>query len=73
MHSSRMRTGRSLTVSRSLLPRGGVYLVPGGVWFWGGVWSRGEVPAWGVSAPGEGEVCLLLRQTPHRGQNHRCL
>ena len=36
MHSSRMRTGRSLTVCRSLLPGGylvpvGVYLVLGGV------------------------------------------
>ena len=31
MHSSRVRTGRSLTVRRSLLPGGGVYLVQGGV------------------------------------------
>ena len=33
MHSSRMRTGRSLTVFRSLQPGGGVgvYLVMGGV------------------------------------------
>ena len=50
MHSSRMRTGRSLTVFRSLQP-GGVYLVPGGTWSWGGVpgpgggtWSQGGVP-----------------------------
>ena len=39
MHSSRMRTGRSLTVCRSLLP---------GL---GGVCSRGCL-LWGVSAPG---------------------
>ena len=55
MHSSRMRTGRSLTVFRSLQPGGGVpgpggvYLVPGGVYLvLGGVpgpggctWSQG--------------------------------
>ena len=61
MHSSRMRTGRSLTVFRSLLLPGekGVYLpgpggvctclVPGGcTWSRGCVpdWSRGGVPAW---------------------------
>ena len=54
MHSSRMRTGRSLTVFRSLQPGGGVYLVPGGGVYLvrGGVylvrggctWSRGGVP-----------------------------
>ena len=44
MHSSRMRTGRSLTVFRSLQP-GGVYLVPGGgcTWSLGGTWSGGGV------------------------------
>ena len=61
MHSSRMRTGRTLTVFRSLLfPggclfRGGTCLVPGGC-----VWSRG------VYLPGRGGVwsrggtCLVL-------------
>ena len=40
MHSSRMRTGRSLTICRSLLPGGGgVYLVLGEV----GVLSPGGV------------------------------
>ena len=57
MHSSRMRTGRSLTVFRSLQPGGGVPGPGGGVpglggctWSWGGVpgpggctWSRGRV------------------------------
>ena len=52
MHSSRMRTGRSLTVCCSLLPRGEVSMVGGGAgspWSWGGfslvrgesAWSRG--------------------------------
>ena len=45
MHSSRMRTGRSLTVFRSLQPGG----VPGP----GGTWSRGGVP-------GPGGVYLVL-------------
>ena len=48
MHSSRMRTGRSLTVCCSLLSRGGGSVPgvcgPGGVS--GGIWSRG------VSGPG---------------------
>ena len=67
MHSSRMRTGRSLTVYRSL--QGGVYLVPGGVYLVrggvdlvGGVylvlggctWSRGGVPGPGGGVPGPG-------------------
>ena len=55
MHSSRMRTGRSLTVCRSLLSRG---LLGGG-----GVWSRGCL-VWGVSHLGglssPGGACLLL-------------
>ena len=45
MHSSRMRTGRSLTICRSLLPEGGVCsegcLLPGGVCSWGAVCSQG--------------------------------
>ena len=63
MHSSRMRTGHSLTVCRSLLPGGGTEcLVWGGVWSGGvGVCSRGHVWSggslvwgclvWGVSGP----------------------
>ena len=71
MHSSRMRTGHSLTVFRSLLllggvlsPRGctysreGVYLVPGGVWSQGGMSSPG-----GCLVPGAslvlGGACLV--------------
>ena len=52
MHSSRMRTGRSLTVYWSLLPGGGGGGVcsGGGIWSWGGVCSGG-VWSWGVSAP----------------------
>ena len=48
-----MRTGRSLTVCRSLLPGGGLLWgvsIPGGVYSWGG-WGKG------VSAPGG--MCLL--------------
>ena len=59
MHSSRMRTGRSLTECCSVLPggvllgrggclvRGGFSLVPGGggsPWSGGGAWSRGGSP-----------------------------
>ena len=52
MHSSRMRTGRSLTVFRSLQPGGGGGVPgPGGGTWPGGVpgpggctWSRGGVP-----------------------------
>ena len=56
MHSSRMRTGRSLTVYWSLLPGGGGVLVwgvsaLGGCLLPGGVWSQGGL-LWGVSAPG---------------------
>ena len=54
MHSSRMRTGRALTVSRG----GGTCLVPGG----GGVpaWSvGGGCLLWGVYLPGPGGGCLL--------------
>ena len=61
MHSSRMRTGRSLTVFRSLQPGEGgvpgprgVYLVPGGVPGLGGVpGPRGVYLVRGV-APGPG-------------------
>ena len=58
MHSSRMRTGRSLTVCCSLLP-GGVCAWSGGVFALGVsscapggcAWSRGSVCSGGVSAP----------------------
>ena len=49
MHSSRMRTGRSLTVCWRLLPggRGGAW--SGGVWSGGsGAWSGGVCLVWGV-------------------------
>ena len=65
MHSSRMRTGRSLTVCWSLLPGGGLVwggLVPGGL-------VQGGCLVWGV--PGQGglvpggvsglEGCLVWR------------
>ena len=39
MHSSRMRTGRSLTVCRSLLPGGGLLL--GGLLLGGSAWGGG--------------------------------
>ena len=45
MHSSRMHTSRSLTISQSLLPGGGL------LW---GVWSQGE-----VSGPGGGGLVLM--------------
>ena len=47
IHSSRMRTGRTLTVFRSLLSRGGFWS-PGGGWVGTCQWSRGVggVPAW---------------------------
>ena len=46
LHSSRMRTTRSLTVSPSMLCSRG-----GGAWSWGGAWSQG--------VPGTGG-CLVL-------------
>ena len=67
MHSSRMRTGRSLTVCWRMLPRGCLLR---GVCSWGGVYSGGVcsggggsglggllwgVSAWGVSA--RGDIC----------------
>ena len=54
MHSSRMRTGRSLTVCWSLL-RGGVS-APGRCLLRGGVCFSGGMSAPGMSAPGG---CLL--------------
>ena len=59
MHSSRMRTGRSLTVCRSLLLGGGGGLLPGGVCS-GGCAPRGVSAPQGVSAPGGcSKGCLL--------------
>ena len=65
MHSSRMRTARTLTVSPSTLCSGGLCLVlggctwsggwclvQGGVCSGGGAWSQG-------GAPGPGGVCLV--------------
>ena len=55
MHSSRMRTGRSLTVCRSLLRGGGSVprgcLLPGGSVCFGGS-APGGCLLWGVSAQG---------------------
>ena len=50
MHSSRMRTGRSLTVCWRLLPGGG--LLWWGVVWGGGAWSRGVCSRGVVSGPG---------------------
>ena len=63
MHSSRMRTGRALTVFRSLLLPGGGCLLWMGVCSGGGYLPGSEgVPAWswGVSGPGGG-TCLVPR------------
>ena len=76
MHSSRMRTGRSLTVCRSLLPGG--CLLPGGLPALGGCLLLGGCPLQGVSASGEGVSapgegvcpwmgCLLPRGVYARG------
>ena len=54
MHSSRMRTGRSLTVCRSVLPEGGGVSAPEGVV----VCSCGECPLLGGICSGGGG-CLL--------------
>ena len=63
MHSSRMRTGRSLTVCYSLLPGGGGVCSRGGAWSGGSPWGGG---AWsgGVSALGGWASQHALRQTP---------
>ena len=53
MHSSRMRTGRSLTVCCSLLPGGGGLPGPGG----GVCLCRGGSPCRGVSAWSGGSPC----------------
>ena len=72
MHSSRMRTGRSLTFCRSLLPRGGCVLLGGrmlprgevhvsrggGACFWGGGCASQGRLLWGCMFPGG---CMLPR------------
>ena len=82
MHSSRMRTGRSLTVCWRLLPGGvpgpggwggvGVWSRGGGAWSWG-VCSRG-VPCRGGLLPGGGGLVSqhALRQNPPCGKTHAC-
>ena len=59
MHSSRMRTGRSLTVCCSVLP-GGVLLGPrgGSPWSGGYAWSGGVLPVQG-GMPGPGGFSLV--------------
>ena len=79
-----MRTGRSLTVFRSLQPGGdvpgpgGVYLVPGGVPDPGGcTWSRGGVPGPGgvYLVPGvylvRGGYLTRYTPPPHCEQNDK--
>ena len=59
MHSSRMRTGRSLTVCCSVLPEGGgVCLVPGGFSL---VLGEGCLPGGGGWLPGRGGGGCLVQ------------
>ena len=65
MHSSRMRTGRSLTVCWRLLPGGGLPGSGGVCLVWGGslvlegsAWSGGGLWSWGVCLV-QGGVCLV--------------
>ena len=60
LHSSRMRTGRSLTVCRG----GGVPPSGRGCPRLGGLLPRGVPPSWGVSFP---RGCLFLGGLPPRG------
>ena len=60
MHSSRMRTGRSLTVCQSLLPGGACS--QGGAWSQGCAWSRGCLLPGGPALGG-----LLLGEPGPRG------
>ena len=62
MHSSRMRTGRSLTICWRLLPGGGC-LLPGGLVPWGLSGPRG-VWFWGASAPGGIPACTEADTVP---------
>ena len=81
MHSSRMRTGRSLTVCWRLLPEGGSGgSAPGGVCS-GGSAPGGRVWSQGGSAPGgmvrgdggDGIPACTEADPPLCGQNHRRL
>ena len=77
MHSSRMRTGRSLTYAGVCFPGGGVFALggvsaPGVYLLQGGVCSRGSAlggSALGVSAPrgmyAQGGVCLGDVESQH--------
>ena len=71
MHSSRMRTGRSLTVCCSLLPGGGVdCLVWGGVCLirgWGALVPGGSALFGGGSGPGGGVGLLWGGSAPGEG------
>ena len=58
MHSSRMHTGRSLTVCRSLLPGGG--------------YAPGGCLVWGVPGPGEGGWWYPSMHPPVNGMTNRC-
>ena len=70
MHTSRMRTGRALTVFRSLLlpggvsGPGGVCSAPRGVSAWGGDWSGGQVTCLVLGGWGG-----LVRHSPPCEQN----
>ena len=63
MHSSRMRTGRSLTVCCRLLPGGGGFSLPGGGFSLpGGVLPAGGGSAWSRGgSPCQGEVSAWSR------------
>ena len=78
MHSSRMRTGRSLTICCSLLPGGGLLWgggpAPGGCLLPGGLLPGGSARG-GVCFQGGWVSQHALRQTPlppPRGQTHAC-
>ena len=68
MHSSRMRTGRSLTICCSLLPGGGVLLGRGGSSWQGGFsLAEGVLPGGGGS-PWQGGFSLAGGVLPNRGE-----
>ena len=78
MHSSRMRTGRSLTVFQGLLFPGGCVPARGGVPAQGGCTCPGGVPAWGVYLLGACTcwggtcwVCTCQGGVPARGYTCR--
>ena len=81
MHSSRMRTGRSLTVWRGGLPAGGSLPAGGGSPCWGGSPCRGGLLARGGSLPGGvslpgGSPCRGVLPTgdpPMNRMTNRCI